>query len=393
MEVKKKVTLVGVQRSIALLAAVACLAVVGASAPSHPAFAQGTADDVAADTTTTAVATVDDGSGAAVLFRGTIDTAGDVDWIKVALTEDQMYRFALKGSTTGSTRTLRTPVIRGIYKGADQYVPGTTSFLDLVYLVISDFQNRDARLHYFADKTGDHWVSVAGLNDEAGTYDLRVLEVDDDKQPDNSSTPASIRVGRTAGGTINYRGDSDWFETTLVGGDEYQVDVADRNPNSYLASRTTLYNSSGTSVDHTRRVNSSQRAYYTPSSSGTYYIAVHSWLNRSGGYDLTLITSSSPNFSFIGSLVREVPEGTAAGNNIGQPLVATGPNGGATSYTLGGTDGSSFSIVSATGQLQTVAALVFATKSSYEVSVTATDSEANTVTADVTIQVTRAGGI
>lgn len=379
-----------VLRYVAVLAAVVSLTVVGASPSSHPAFAQGTTDDYAADTTTTATTTVDDGSGTAVLFRGTIETAGDVDWIKVALTEGQMYRFALKGSTTSSDRTLRTPVIRGIYKGANQFVAGTTSLLDLVYLILSSFENRDARLHYYADTTGDHWVSVAGLNDETGTYDLRVLAVNDDKQPDNTSTPASIDVGGTADGGLSYRGDSDWFKTTLVGGYEYQVDVADRNPSSSVAARTTLYNSSGTPIDHTRRTNSDQRAYYTPSTSGTHYIAVHSWLNRTGRYDLEL---STQNFSFVGSLVREVADGTASGNNIGEPLAATGPNGDATSYTLAGTDASSFSIVSSTGQLQTAATVDYDTKSSYQVTVTATDSEGNTVTADVTIQVTRVGGV
>ena len=47
---------------------------------------------------------------------------------------------------------------------------------------------------------------------------------------------------------------------------------------------------------------------------------------------------------------------------------------GTVSYTLGGTDAGSFAIVSATGQLQTSAALDYETQSSYELIVTATDS-------------------
>ena len=56
-------------------------------------------------------------------------------------------------------------------------------------------------------------------------------------------------------------------------------------------------------------------------------------------------------------------------------------------YTLGGTDAASFDIVAATGQLQTEAALDYETKSSYEVTVTATDADGATDTT-VAIEVT-----
>ena len=62
--------------------------------------------------------------------------------------------------------------------------------------------------------------------------------------------------------------------------------------------------------------------------------------------------------------------------------------GDALTYTLGGTDAASFDIVRTTGQLQTKAALDYSTKTSYDVTVTATDaaglSDAITVTINVT---------
>ena len=62
--------------------------------------------------------------------------------------------------------------------------------------------------------------------------------------------------------------------------------------------------------------------------------------------------------------------------------------GDALTYTLGGTDAASFVIVRTTGQLQTKAALDYSTKTSYVVTVTATDaaglSDAITVTINVT---------
>ena len=83
-------------------------------------------------------------------------------------------------------------------------------------------------------------------------------------------------------------------------------------------------------------------------------------------------------------------EGTAAGADIGAPV--TWPEDpdvdDALTYTLGGTDAASFDIVRTTGQLQTKAALDYSTKTSYDVTVTATDaaglSDAITVTINVT---------
>ena len=83
---------------------------------------------------------------------------------------------------------------------------------------------------------------------------------------------------------------------------------------------------------------------------------------------------------------RSVAENTAEGVDIGAPLTAT-TVGAAVTYTLGGTDAASFDIVEATGQLQVKAALDYETRSSYEVTVTATNSEGSVdimVTIDVT---------
>ena len=83
---------------------------------------------------------------------------------------------------------------------------------------------------------------------------------------------------------------------------------------------------------------------------------------------------------------RSVAENTAEGVDIGAPLTAT-TVGAVVTYTLGGTDAASFDIVEATGQLQTKAALDYETRSSYEVTVTATNSEGSVdimVTIDVT---------
>ena len=92
-----------------------------------------------------------------------------------------------------------------------------------------------------------------------------------------------------------------------------------------------------------------------------------------------------PEFSSA-TTTRSVAENTAAVMDIGAPVTAT-IVGAAVTYTLGGTDAASFDIVEATGQLQTKAALDYETRSSYEVTVTATNSEGS-VDIMVTIEVT-----
>ena len=70
---------------------------------------------------------------------------------------------------------------------------------------------------------------------------------------------------------------------------------------------------------------------------------------------------------------REVAENTAAGQAIGDPVVAEDEDGDILTYTLAGTDASSFSIDWATGQLMTKGALDFEGQSSHTVTVRATD--------------------
>ena len=84
---------------------------------------------------------------------------------------------------------------------------------------------------------------------------------------------------------------------------------------------------------------------------------------------------------------REVPENTEAGENIGAPVTATDPDNDTLTYTLGGADADSFDIGRSTGQITVGAGttLVYETKSSYTVSVTAADPSGSSAAIGVTI--------
>ena len=105
-----------------------------------------------------------------------------------------------------------------------------------------------------------------------------------------------------------------------------------------------------------------------------------------------------PQFSGS-STARSAADGTAAGGDVGAPVKATDPEGDTLTYALSGTDAASFDIDTSTGQLTTKSALDRAAKSSYSVTVSASDGKdaggsvdtSPDDTIDVTITVTGGG--
>ena len=110
------------------------------------------------------------------------------------------------------------------------------------------------------------------------------------------------------------------------------------------------------------------------------------------GLPLTLTpieTNNAPVFTDGTSTTRSIAENTASGQNIGTAIAATDADTGDTlTYTLSGTDASSFSIVSTSGQLRTKSALDYETKNSYSVTVSVSDGNGGTDSITVTINVT-----
>ena len=101
--------------------------------------------------------------------------------------------------------------------------------------------------------------------------------------------------------------------------------------------------------------------------------------------------NQAPVFS-SSSVTRSIPEGQSSGRPIGATVTATDLNpGDSLTYTLEGTDAASFSIHSRTGQLRTSDPLDQGTKSTYTVTVRATDRDGLSDTITVTITVTEAG--
>ena len=98
-------------------------------------------------------------------------------------------------------------------------------------------------------------------------------------------------------------------------------------------------------------------------------------------------TNIAPTFTDGESTTRTVAENTTTNTSIGSAITATDVDNDTLTYSLSGTDASSFDIDKATGQLKTKSALDYDTKSSYTVTVTASDgtlSDSISVTITVT---------
>ena len=104
--------------------------------------------------------------------------------------------------------------------------------------------------------------------------------------------------------------------------------------------------------------------------------------------DVTAVGENLPPEFPSAATTREVAENTVAGEDIGAPVAASDADDATLTYTLSGTDAASFDIARATGQLKTKADLDYETKTSYDVTVTATDGDAASDSIEVAINVT-----
>ncbi len=105
-----------------------------------------------------------------------------------------------------------------------------------------------------------------------------------------------------------------------------------------------------------------------------------------------LAFAAEPTFGTSHTTTISVPEDTASGTDIGNAYTATDADmSDVLTYHLSGTDASSFTLGSSTGQLSTNTSLDFETKSSYSVTIGVRDDTSDTTdddTIDITITVT-----
>ena len=218
----------------------------------------------------------------------------------------------------------------------------------------------------------------SGLTD-AILVTINVTDVNENRAPvftDGDSTTRAIAENTASGQNIG----SVVAATDADTGDTLTYILEGRDANAFRIVKTSGQLQTNAALDYETKSSYSVILFVSDSKGG------------SDSIDVTITVrnvNEAPTFTEGATATRTVVENTASGENIGDPVAAADVDAGDTlSYTLAGTDASSFSIVATSGQLQTKAALDYETKSSYAVTVSVSDSKGETDSIDVKISVT-----
>ena len=112
---------------------------------------------------------------------------------------------------------------------------------------------------------------------------------------------------------------------------------------------------------------------------------VGNWAANSSALVVIRPENEAPAFSEGESATRVIVEGTAAAMDIGSPVTAIDPDADPLTYSLGGTDASSFDFLTSSGQLRTKAALDADSKKIYTVTISVHDGKDPEKNPDTTI--------
>ena len=237
-----------------------------------------------------------------------------------------------------------------------------------------------------ADSNGNYVVTVQATSGTADreltrTQTITVTVRDADEQPDK---PAKPTLAAVSGSTTRLV--ASWTEPGLNGGPEitsYSVEYREGTTGTWIFGSLTAVVTltiTGLTEDTEYQVRVQALNGETPSA----------WSDASDAVR-TNSAANAPVFSET-DLMREVPENSAAGTNVGDRVTADAADPGDTlTYTLEGTDASLFDIVSTSGQIQTKSGVTYdyeATINSYSVTVTASTVTASDATASATVNVT-----
>ncbi|MXY01367.1 MAG: hypothetical protein F4064_09880 [Acidimicrobiales bacterium] len=250
-------------------------------------------DDLGADTSTAGAVTV---GGTA---EGEIEAEGDHDWFAVTLAANKRYRFDVKGKQLYQSLngTLVNPYIDSLYRSDGTRIAGTH---------INDGGSYwDARVDFTAPAAGVYYLSAGGYGE--GTYTVAVTDITGGVPDDFAAgtiTIGTVAVGGTAAGEVQFGGDKDWFAVELEANRTYYIDLAALHLGKGTLDWPSLYgihDSGGTLIGSTAAndtfdgPSSSDREVFTPTATGTYYVAAGgpSLFVREGTYTMR-VTDMTP---------------------------------------------------------------------------------------------------
>ena len=244
-----------------------------------------------------------------------------------------------------------------------------------------------AALDYETKSSYSVTITVSDGNDGSDMIAVTITVADVEERLTNSAPEftdgesVSLSVAENTGSGVNI-------------GDAISATDADADTLTYSLAGTDADSFSINSTNGQVRTNASLD--YETKSSYSVSITVSDGYNGSDTITVTItvtdveerLANNAPVFTDGSSTTRSVAENTGSGVNIGTAVSATDADADTLTYSLGGTDASSFSINSTNGQLRTNASLDYETKSSYSVSITVSDGYNGSDTITVTVNVT-----
>ncbi|MFL5240446.1 MAG: M10 family metallopeptidase C-terminal domain-containing protein, partial [Rhizomicrobium sp.] len=138
--------------------------------------------------------------------------------------------------------------------------------------------------------------------------------------PGDTSTTASIGLGGTLSGNLDFVGDHDWFRVTLTAGQTYTISVTGSGAGGLVDSYLNIYDSSGTSIlasndDIVDGTNRNSLINFTAPTSGTYYLDVGAFQNQyTGAYQLSVQPYVPPPVATLDQIADQLVNGFWGGD-------------------------------------------------------------------------------
>ncbi len=202
---------------------------------------------------------------------GQVEFGGERDSFNVSLSAGTRYTFSLRGSDSG-VGTLKDPFLSLLQAGS----------------VVAENDNGgvglDAELNFTPSVSGSFSVQASSASaDETGTYRLQISSAANAPTdvPDTSASQVGLGSGASVQGAIDFGGDKDWYRVNLQVGNAYAFSLSGLSDG--LA---TLYDANGRFVAADDNGGSNGRdalLRFTPSSSGTFFVAASAVSDRETG--------------------------------------------------------------------------------------------------------------
>ncbi|WP_292995946.1 pre-peptidase C-terminal domain-containing protein [Nitrosomonas sp.] len=222
-------------------------------------------DDYAATTATTGVVNIGGST------TGSIENTGDQDWFKATLVAGQTYEFRLNSAGLSG---LGDPQL-SLFDGSGSLLTSNND---------GDV-GLNSRIVYTPSKSGTYYLGAGDHLASTGDYIVSADLISDD-YPATIATTGVVNIGESATGSIEFSGDQDWFQVSLVAGQKYEFRLNSASEGGLGDPQLSLYNSSGglltSNNDGDDLLNS--RIVYIPLTSGIYYLGANGNSASTGDY-------------------------------------------------------------------------------------------------------------